>query len=183
MMRITMIRTSAMLATAVFAIGLASGCGSKVRPEVQDFDSYQVIRMGPVRYITPEGMKVVKEGRDFVIHEDASIPGTTFTVRTETSPPRSLKFDADAEKRMFLSEVDQSRLTSAQYDEDKKRRTVTIFIEGLDEKTNTPLYGMMKVMRDGDDTASIRALGPRDQRHRITPVVERLSRDITLGAE
>lgn len=177
------LRRTMLLAMGLVALVLASGCGSKVRPEVQDMDTYQVIRMGPVRYITPQGMRVVDKGRNYVVHQDEAIPGTTFTVRTETSPPRSLKFDADAEKRMFLSEVSRSRPTSAQYHEEKDRRTVTVFIEGVDEKTNTPLYGMLKVMREGDNTASIRALGPRDHRHRITPVVERLSRDLKLGSE
>jgi len=171
---------------AVLGGMLSLGCSAGPRPQVQDFDTYQTVRIGQLRYTTPEGYKVVARKQGYAEHATDALPDSRIFVRYDVNPPRDIKVDADAEKRRFLDAVPGSRLTSAQYSELDNRTRIKIMLEGMtrDEKK---LAGSLLMVREGDRTATIHIVGPWEHRDDINHAVEGLGeslqfRDLTEQA-
>jgi hypothetical protein len=157
---------------ALASAGLSS-CYKAAKPRVGDFDTYQIVRLGPAEYVTPDGVKVTKTGPGFVEHQVNFLPNSTVRVEVDPNPPRDFKFDADAEKRRFLDELDNSYLRSAQYSENDGVRRIRVFAEGT--RDEQPVHGILYVIRQQTDTATIRLVGPRGDRVEINRLGERLA--------
>lgn len=168
-------------ATVVFAAGLVAGCAKPPMAGSQDFDTYQVVAIGPIEYVTPRGIRVVEEGPGYAVHEIASLPGTRVRVDLKVDPPRSLRIDSDAEMRRFLRELPAASWSSVLYDQISDRELVRVAAKGRTE-TGEPLFASLSVVREEGQTAVIRIVGPRDQSAQILDLAEDLGRRLEFGA-
>lgn len=160
---------------------ILTGCSRGPRPVVTDYDSYSTVSMGPISYMTSNGVPIVKKGPGYVVHEVDRLPGVTVRVEWDTNPPISLKRDADAAARRFLLQLSQNAmLRSTQYDEVENKRVVKCFAEGT-SSSGEPLYGSMMMMRAGDKTARIKVKGPYALRTDIERAMTRIANGIQLG--
>jgi hypothetical protein len=135
--------------------------------------------MGGMRYVTPQGVRATEQHGGEVRHEIASLPGTVVVVRYDSHPPRSLRFDADAEKRRFLDEVPAGELTSVQYHTEGGREHVKVKAKGM-EKGGDALFGAMVLVRETNRTATIRLVGPWAQRDAISRITDDMARRVEL---
>lgn len=165
---------------AILCVACLAGCATQPRPKVQNFDTYQIVHIGPASYLTHEGLRVVHQERGMVEHVDDSLPGTVIQVELEADPPRSLKFDADQKRRALLLETPNSRLTSVQYDAVDDTRFVKIFARGLTENQEE-LFANLILVRKGGETVVLKIVGPLADEIAITRLGERLSRNITIA--
>ncbi|MBI1293057.1 hypothetical protein GC173_17755 [bacterium] len=164
----------------ILGVTLVAGCSSAPRPVVQDFDTFQVVNIGQLRYTTPDGYHVVRQKAGYAIHEAGQLPGSTIMVKYDVNPPRNLNFDADAEKRQFLDQVPGARLTSAQYSEEGARKRIKIMVEGL-TREKEQLRGALLMVREGNRTATVRIIGPWEDRNEINHQIEKLAASFEFG--
>lgn len=163
----------------VMALLIWSGCSRTPRPVVQNFDSFESIEIGPVRYVTGEGTRVTAKDRGWVQHEVASIPGATFQVQINTDPPRQFRYDADLERRRFQRAVPNGRLTSAQYHSRDGRENMHVNISGL-TRQGEQVYGSLKIVRKDGHTAVVSAIGPMEHRDAIARTTAQIARSLEL---
>ena len=125
---------------------------------------------------------MTETGRGFVEHEIAALPDTTVRVAIDSNPPRSFKFDSDAEKRRFMDEIDNSILRSVQASRQpvkdgpvivSEQRWMKVITEGQ-RRDGEKMTGVMLIIREGDRTATIKAIGPHENRLEINRAVETL---------
>lgn len=169
------------------AAGLAGSvaCRRAPVPEVQDLDSYNLVNLGAAKYTTPQGLTLLDRGQGFAEHAISYLPGTVLRVEVDPNPPRDLVFDADAERRQFLDQLGSRSVRSAQYHEVKNdageltQRRVKVFASAADEEGRR-LHGALMVVRAGQNTATIRAVGPHEDRQEINHLVERMARLMEL---
>ncbi len=173
------LHTTASIILGVSMITVLASCGSSNRPIVKDYDTYETVRIGPVYYTLPEEVSVVSTGTGYVDHESSKIKDTIIRVEVDTSPPRSLKFDADAERRRFLSEVPGSYTTSVQHVARDNQDNLKLLVRGRDSD-GTMLYGAMSVLRSEGNTAVLKIVGPFSERDEINILAERLTPAFTL---
>lgn len=166
------------VAGAIALIGITS-CRQAAVPVIEDFDTYQMVTIGPAHYTTPAGVRDTRHGRGFVEHKVEGLDGVTVRVNVDPNPPRDVKFDADAEKRKFLDDLHGSFLRSVQYSEYKGTQKIKIIAHSVD-KAGTPLYGTLMMVRAGSNTATIRAVGPRDKQTEMNRLVETLANEMKL---
>jgi len=165
---------------------LLTGCATAPQAEVRDFDTYQVISLGDANYVTPMGVRAVNSGRGFVEHQIDHLPGVSVRVSIDPNPPRDFKFDSDAATRQFLDELDTSFLRSAQYskpvyrngEEVRTQQWMKVFTEG--QGSEGPISGVLLIVREQNETALIRLIGPRDKRFEMNQMVERIARAVVF---
>ncbi|MCC5877240.1 MAG: hypothetical protein JJU11_13545 [Candidatus Sumerlaeia bacterium] len=177
---------------AMLLMVVVAGCASKLPVAVHDVDTYHMVEIGPVAYTLGDGFPVVEKGRTKVVHDVVSIPGTRLEISVDPNPPRDFRFDADAEKRIFLRSLPNANLTSAQYNEVED--WVRVVNDGIEEpigedsferkvqqrmKINTrarpsdapELTGVLIVLREKNRTATVRIIG----NHSDAPALNRLA--------
>lgn len=168
-----------MAALASIMILAAFGCTQAPRAQVRDLDTYHVVTIGKMRYVTPDGFHMVSREPGSISHHYDRLPGTIITVSVDPTPPRSLKLDAEAEKTRFQGEIPNGFSRSAQYKKDDARERVTAFVEGQREDGQR-LYGVMALIRENSDTATVKVVGYYENRDAITELVESVVRAIEL---
>lgn len=177
---------------AMLLVVVVVGCASRLPIKVHDVDTYHQVEIGPVTYLLGDGFPVVEKGRTKVVHEVASIPDARLEIIVDPSPPRDFKFDADAEKRVFLRSLPNANLTSAQYKEVED--WVRVVNDGGEDpigeesferkvqqrmKINTKArpdgapeqVGVLIVLREKNRTATVRIIG----NHSDAPALNRLA--------
>ncbi len=163
------------------AFALSAGCSHAPKPDIGDFDTYQVINIGEVKYITPNGLRAVDSGPGYVEHEIEDIPEALLRVEIETEPPRRLGFDADQRTRQFLREVPKSQLTNVQYDRRDGRHYLKMLSKG-EAENGLPLYAEMSLIRDDNETILFKIVGPMEDQPEMSRLLERLSEAVVFQA-
>lgn len=143
---------------SLFVLAVTS-CGSYNYPEIDRGPGYETVELGAFKYIVPKEFSVVTSGKNFVVHQCSTVPGSKIEIKAEASPPRSLKIDADSAKRKFLKELPSGNLSSSQYYEKDGREVITIFYKGR-EKDGTRLYAILSVVRETGKTVYIEHVAP-----------------------
>lgn len=171
-------RTHVLVAAVAGALLLA-GCASAPKAIVQDLDTYQVVDIGDVHYVTPDGITVTDKGRGFATHELRNLPGVKATVAVDANPPRDFRLDGDVEGRRFVRDLPGGQLTSVQFYELEGRQHLKILAKGT-QKDGSGLFGTVVMIREGSKTAAVRATGPVGNRAEIDRLAEDISKRIEL---
>jgi hypothetical protein len=174
-MKTAFVRVCQFAAGTILGATLLVGCAGGPRPSVDDFDSYQIVQIGKLRYITPDGIRASDKRRGLVQHDILNHPDVFVKVAFDSNPPRSLRFDADAEKRRFLDQVPNGELTSVQYGEYEGRQHIKIMVRGR-QRDGRLVHGNLLLLREGGNTATVRLIGPWEKRDAMNGYIESFSR-------
>ncbi|CAN5483635.1 hypothetical protein BH09SUM1_BH09SUM1_29330 [soil metagenome] len=178
-MPVLQLRKLIQIAAAGLLVGALGACSTAPKAVVTDYDSFQTVKLGAASYTTPIGFHVIEEGPGYVIHSYDRMPDTYIRTEVNQNPPRSLKFDADAEKRKFMDEVPGAILKSVQYRERDERRRIRVLVDGL-TKDNKRLYGSMMMVREEGNSAVIKVVGPYENRAAISRLTDNLASGVVL---
>lgn len=167
------------LLLAIAVLGLTA-CSRGPQPVVNNFDTFQTVQLGPISYTAPDGVRVTEKGPGYLVHEIERLPGVVVRVELDASPPRSLKLDADAAKRRFISGIPNGVLRSVQYDKLDQKEIIKVFADG-NRETGEKLYGSMMMLRQGNRTARIKVQGPYEDRNQIENIMQRIAMEVKFS--
>ncbi len=164
---------------AVFAAA-STGCQRPPRATVKDYDTYQLVNLGEVRYTTPEGLRVETRGRGYAVHTVDAHPEIRLRIEVDPNPPRSLRVDAESQQRRFLRDLGIMASTSVQYSSRHDREIVKYITRGRSGDPDSP-YGSLMLIRKEGATAVLKVTGPLRLRTEMNTLIERMGRHIEFS--
>lgn len=171
------------LLLATLTLALTFGCASGVKPQIriiEEFDPLANVTIGPISYVTPLGVRASVYDRNIAKNDFLAHPDIDTYVGWYQFPPRDLGLDADRLIRQIMTRnLRGGSIRSTQYAMRGTAESIKFRFVGANDD-GEPTFGTLILMREGQRTAGIYAIGPDSKAIVVDQLGEILANEVSL---